>query len=125
MIKNFVKTDQPDTTSCRDPIQAVSCRGFTLLELSIVLIITGILTIPLIRLYTDYLQQEKIDLTKSNLDHISRIVALSSPLRYPCPADRSLIPSDPNYGLDVCTLPGFSLNAIPVCDVTGAEQGTL
>lgn len=123
MIKNFVKTDQADTTSCRDPIQVLSCRGFTLLELSIVLIITGILTIPLVRLYTDYLQQEKIDLTKSNLDHISRVVALSSPLRYPCPADRSLIPGDINYGVDVCTIPGFSLNAIPVCDVTGAEQG--
>lgn len=98
-------------------------KGFTLIELSIVLLIIGIISIPLLRLYTNYLMQEKIDLTKSNLTQISRAMALFSQLRYPCPSDRSLPPSDPNYGVDVCTLSTFSLATVPLCDTTGKEQG--
>lgn len=97
--------------------------GFTLIELSIVILISGLLIIPLTQLYSNFLFEKKIVLTKENLAKVSNAVALTSVIRYPCPSDRSLTPNNPNYGKDVCLIPGFTLNSIPLCNILGAEQG--
>lgn len=114
MFKNCSK-DFP--TRCNGP------AGFTLIEMSFVLLISSIMLIPLLMLYYQYDLNRKIETTKSNMANAETVMAVFSPLRYPCPADRSLAPGAPNYGVDVCTVAGFTLAGVPNCDTTGNEQG--
>ncbi|HNS45060.1 MAG TPA: type II secretion system protein, partial [Alphaproteobacteria bacterium] len=97
-------------------------RGFSLIELSIVVLISGLMIAQLVQLYVNYLQAEKIETTKENIVDAARAIALSSTIRYPCPSDRSLPTTDPNYGADVCAVAGFTLAGIPTC-TAGLEQG--
>lgn len=122
MIFLKVQTFVNEQRKCKSQSCAFE-HGFSLIELSMVMIISGLLIIPLLQFYSIYLINEKMVVTKENIVDASRAIALSSTIRYPCPSDRSLLPSDPNYGYDVCTLPTFSFAAIPICDNTGAEQG--
>jgi len=100
-----------------------NCRGFTLIELSIVLLILSILLIHLIQLYSNYIGEQNIKITRERVIDASRALSLSSPIRYPCPSDRSLPPTNANYGADVCSIAGFTLAGIPNCNATGQEQG--
>ena len=81
-------------------------RGFTLAELTMVLLISGILTagiIQLLSLYKKQLDHEKAIQTVQNAkDGIEGFKGSTN--RYPCPADPSLAPTDPNYGREDCTL---------------------
>ncbi len=104
-------------------VQQSRSTGFTLVEISIVMMITGLMLIPLLMLYSQYDLNRKIETTKSNMANAETVMAVFSPLRYPCPADRSLQPGDPNYGVDICTIAGFTLAGVPNCDVGGNEQG--
>lgn len=97
--------------------------GFTLIELAIIILIAGILTVPLIQMYSNYIIKKDIEITKANIIDSARAISLSVVTRYPCPSNRALPPSDINYGVDVCTITGFTLASIPDCDTTGAEQG--
>ena len=90
-------------------------NGFTLLELSVVILISGIMLIPLVRLYANYVEQQKIDKTVTNLDNIRNNIA-ARPVRYPCPSDRSIARGDSGYGMEVC-----DTAVIPLC--TTANQG--
>lgn len=77
-------------------------RGFTLIEIAVVVLIVGVLTAPLAGLYTQYLQQKVLDDTKKNVDSAVNVIVdfqLNNG-RYPCPADPALPPTDPNYGLE-------------------------
>lgn len=98
-------------------------RGFTLLELSAVILISGLLLVPLLRLYTTYIIHKKLADTKENISEVASVMAVFNVDNYPCPSDRSLPLGDPNYGVDVCTTAGFTLAGVPDCNTTGAEQG--
>ena len=97
--------------------------GFTLLELAIVVLIMGIMMIPILDLYTSYLRQEKLQVTKDNISKVSVALTVFNPIRYPCPSNRALAPSHPDYGKDVCKITGFTLGGVPNCVTTGMEQG--
>lgn len=88
--------------------------GFTLLEISMVIIIVGLLMIPLVHMYDLFLKDRRMNDTRERIDDSVRSLALFSPTRFPCPSDRSLPPTDPQYGFEKCT-------GIPAC--TGAYQG--
>ena len=83
-------------------------RGFTLVELSIVLLITGIITAALLQLYDTHLAAkdynntvDNIELTQSALYEFAGLMG-----RYPCPADPTLAPGDANFGEENCTCGG-------------------
>ena len=77
-------------------------NGFTLIELSIVIIIVGLLVIPLLQMYKVYMIKEEMVKTRANIEGAKSAINLYIG-RYPCPSDRSLTPSDANYGLEQCT----------------------
>lgn len=91
-----------------------SQNGFTLVELSIVLVIVALLSAPLFQLYTTHLIQKKNQLTKDNIQLAISAMAVSDPRYAPCPSDRSLPPTDPNFGVEQC-----DLTAIPNCNAGG------
>lgn len=74
-------------------------RGFTLIEVAIVIIIMGVVTLPLLRLYEQYILKQRILVTKENIQTSSTQISFffTNTLRYACPSDRALPPSDPNY----------------------------
>lgn len=85
-----------------------SSKGFTLIELCIVILIVGILILPLLEYYNQYREQRKLEITKENVN--LSISAMSSPLgRYPCPTDRALPSTDPNYSTENCVLASIKL----------------
>lgn len=96
MIKTVVQA------SLRDPMR--NQKGFTLIEIAIVLIIVGILIVPLMRMYHIYKQDRLWNETKSNV--VLAQAALTNfyfdNFRYPCPADPTLGPGDLNYGKEDC-----------------------
>ena len=79
-------------------------RGFTLIEIAIVLIIIGILMVPLLQMYNIYRQDRVWNETKANV--VLAQAALTNfyfdNFRYPCPADPALGPGDANYGKEDC-----------------------
>lgn len=89
--------------------------GFTLIELSIVILIVGILILPILEVYKSYLLRKEMIVTRENVqmavDGISLVLN-----RYPCPSDRSLTSSDPNFGIEQC-----DLTTIPSCTATGLQ----
>lgn len=81
-----------------------SQKGYTLIELAIVLVIVGILATPAIVLY----QQNKI---KNDYDKTGNAIAEATSAigdfraaygRYPCPAPANVSPDNPLYGLENC-----------------------
>lgn len=82
--------------------------GFTLLELSIVILISAVFLIGLISSGTVYLkaiEQEKIErLMENSKEAISKVYGAGLG-RYPCPANPALLVGDPQYGKEDCTLP--------------------
>lgn len=74
--------------------------GFTLIEMAISIMIVGIMTAPMIAVYQTSQTQKKLTQTRENIEftstQISNFVAPQG--RYPCPADRALAVTDPNYG---------------------------
>lgn len=106
--------------------------GFTLIELSIVIIAVGLLMIPLANLYTTYLNGKDLQVTKDNIlesnNSVSGYKQVLLNQHYPCPSDRSLPPGDPNYGREFnngnCTLAQLeavlgTLGVAPRCTPTG------
>jgi len=79
-------------------------NGFTLVEISIVIIIFGIITIPLLQMYTDYLKE------KRRTDTVERVEKAVSQIRIyranansaPCPANRALNINNANFGVEDC-----------------------
>ncbi len=97
--------------------------GFTLIELAIIILIAGILSVPLIQMYANYIVEKDIETTKTRIVDAGRAISISSTIRYPCPSNRALPPTNANYGVDVCSIAGFTLAGVPNCNTTGAEQG--
>lgn len=74
--------------------------GFTLIEMSIVIILAGFAMIPLTSMYRNYQVQKERNVTQEAINYTASIIAQfpSSSGHYPCPSDRSLVPGDPLYG---------------------------
>lgn len=88
--------------------------GFTLVEMSIVLVIVATLLVPLIQAYNAYVNEEKIRITKANIKLATGAMAASDPRYAPCPSDRSIPLGNANYGLEQC-----DLATIPLCNAGG------
>lgn len=94
-------------------------RGFTLVELSIVILITGLLFIPLVRQYSLYETDRKTKDTKIAVSFSGGMMdQYNTELdAYPCPADASLLPTDPNFGVEQCV--ALSALALDTCNASG------
>lgn len=79
-------------------------RGFSLVELAIVIMIIGILTVPLLNLYQVSLSGANIRDTERNLQLTSEALVefAGNNERYPCPASLIIAPGDFNYGMPDC-----------------------
>lgn len=102
-------------------------RGFTLLEVAIVLVIIGLLTAPLMMLYKNYMEQQILLKTTSSLAESNNAMQRFF-LRnkfYPCPAGRALSPADPNFGRSDCSLSlaAGACSAAGICRVAGETAG--
>lgn len=96
-------------------------RGFTLLELSIVLVLIGIILAGGLVTLSAYLQAAQVNTTVARMDMIENAlldfaVAFN---RIPCPSDLTLPPSSPYYGMEAGAGSG---SAIAIG--TGACTGT-
>lgn len=91
-------------------------KGFTLIELSIVIIIVGILVLPLMQLFTNYEKEKRVQITKDNINKAFSLINGWGEPRYPCPTDRSLAKNSPNYGIEQC-----DITTIPLCTAPGLQ----
>ena len=77
-------------------------RGFTLIEITVVLVIMALLLAGGLALTTSLIDAQRVRTTKQNLDAvrdaIQAFVARNG--RLPCPAVETLAPTDANYGLE-------------------------
>lgn len=80
-------------------------NGFTLVELAIVIIITGLLMIPAFQMYDTYLYEKRVRETRDHLARIQTELAVFQIKkgRYPCPSDRSLSILSVDFGVEKCT----------------------
>jgi len=93
-------------------VNASEEKGFTLIELSIVIIISSLLFLPLIKLYEIDQKKKKIALTKERLLAVNTLITAYGDVVasevFPCPADPSLPETDPNYGDPFIDCLGFA-----------------
>lgn len=94
-------------------------RGYTLLEIAIVLMVTGLLTAAALGAYNIYVQAQAHKETQmhATLSSNALITFLSQYGRYPCPARLDADRSDPDYGMetdcaDTSIAPGACANGI-------------
>lgn len=103
-------------------IQTRRHDGFTLIEMAIVIFIASLIYIVMFRAYDYYQTVSRIEGTKSSLSNTNAQISFffSNTLRYPCPADRTLPLSDPNYGREFdasCNPVAIGLTAPGDCTV--------
>ena len=99
-------------------------KGFTLIEMSISLIITGIIIGTAFSLYLPYLENKKVDLTEDRLQDVYAALEEYKKDRgfYPCPAPLNSNRSDANYGFaEHSSYPGAP--ATPHCFDTSVAPG--
>lgn len=101
-------------------------QGFTLVELAIVLLITGLALGMLAQFIQIYSAQTKRDNTIDNIkmaqSALYEFYALNG--RYPCPADPSLSEDDAEYGLEHCrdtTQPGCVADGVVCTNVNSGD----
>lgn len=86
-------------------------RGFSFVELSVVMVVSAIVMVALTSSWGQYKNQERVYTTQKNssdvMDAMVSFYALQG--RYPCPANPILPQTDPNYGRENCPAP-----AVPV-----------
>ena len=77
-------------------------QGFTLIELSIVLVVLSITTIGIVKLAVDAATENKVNLTQEKLEKIQYALAefVKENQRLPCPANRNLGYASNNYGYE-------------------------
>ena len=101
--------------------------GFSLVELSIVLVISGIILLAFSEAYSQYLNMQRIENSDENI-RLSSVAMTSFQInnrRYPCPADMTLPMGNPNYGREACpvsaTVPAVGACAGGVCRGVGPD----
>lgn len=79
-------------------------HGFTLVEMALVILISGVLMGSALKLYHQHVKEEKYRVTYDHVDLTRQAVSAfySERGRYPCPADPTLGPGNVNYGLENC-----------------------
>lgn len=100
--------------------------GFSLLEMTIVIMLMGMVMAIAAQYYTLYLRQSKDDTSFENIQMIKSAIAefYTDRGRYPCPTDPSLPPEDANYGKEMC--PGRNVGGVAVPNIAlGACWGQL
>jgi len=106
-------------------------KGFTLIELAFVIVISGFIFASISTGMALYRKQQVLDKTNTNIDAVTYAIdQIFTPLgnRYLRPAGRNLQPTDNNYGREVtdaelATLGGtFGCTASGVCRVAGARD---
>ncbi|TNE32512.1 MAG: prepilin-type N-terminal cleavage/methylation domain-containing protein [Alphaproteobacteria bacterium] len=109
----------------------IRLEGFTLIELAIVIVISGFIMASLSAGITMYRKQAVLDKTDNHIDAVSLAVKqmFNEGLggRYPRPAGRNLGPSDPDYGIEISAADAAALaigdcTASMVCKVAGARD---
>jgi type II secretory pathway pseudopilin PulG len=90
--------------------------GFTLVEVCIVIIISGLLFVSLFELYSRYMQQRSADITYENQQKVAVEISTfrSKKQRYPCPSDRTLAVNDPNFGKEIDPTANLSCNVASI-----------
>ncbi len=110
-----------------NPGPARNEAGFSLIELSIVMIIGGTLLAAALGFYQAKIQQTRLDKTNDNRHAIQKAIVdfiTDDPLitddyagqRYPCPADPDLAPGAANFGVEQ------TVTANGTCKVVGGIQ---
>lgn len=102
--------------------------GFSLVEISILLLILGILTVPLVMAYNIYWQQQKGIVTALRLKEFQTAVNFFTQKngRYPLPASLTATEGDANYGMEgpvnplPCTSAAWQA-ASGTCDTPGGN----
>ncbi len=90
-------------------------QGFTLIELSIVILIFAIMVTPLISLYARYIEEKRIITSKEILsDANTRLSTYYTRGSYPCPSDLSKGLGDPDMGVDFCGTSSFAAVAAAI-----------
>ena len=92
-------------------------QGFSLLEMSILIIVLGILSVPAIQAYNNYRENRDRTETQEALNNTANALAQYFAIngRYPCPADPALPTTNANHGNEVgfggglCTTGGTSI----------------
>ena len=84
--------------------------GFTVLEMAFVVIIAGIVLAFLGSAMLAFMEENQVRTTEHRMEQIGQAIDryLSVNGRYPCPANRFLDASNPNFGRDSCILVDFS-----------------
>ncbi len=104
-----------------------SQSGFTLLEIAIVLIIIGILTVPMLQIYKQYRYQQITIQTLTAMSETYNALReyYTNNGNYPCPAGRNLGSGNPNFGALNCAaaVPVGGCTADDVCRVAGINPG--
>jgi len=78
-------------------------NGFTLIEISIVIVIVGVLLSIFSSALLSYVKKSKIDTTEFRMDKIEEALEqyLTVNRKYPCPASRVAAPEDGDFGREV------------------------
>jgi Tfp pilus assembly protein PilE len=95
-------------------------NGFTLVEVCMVTIISGLIFVAMYDLYAHYSQQQDKALTKVNIQTVVSEIGdfYNSNNRYPCPSDRTLPYNDPNFGQEVVAPTSNAVTGGTDCDVS-------
>jgi prepilin-type N-terminal cleavage/methylation domain-containing protein len=92
-------------------------RGFSILEMAIVISIMGLIIAGLAQFYSLYLKQSKDDTSFDNIQLVKTAIAefYTDRSRYPCPTDPSLPTTHANYGIEMC--PGRNVAGVAVPNI--------
>ena len=90
--------------------------GITLIDMAIFLLVAGLIIGPLLKWYQTWRYQNALDVTNANIAAIDTAIAnfYFENNRYPCPADITLLATNPNYGVEVaCAAAGVIHGGVP------------
>jgi prepilin-type N-terminal cleavage/methylation domain-containing protein len=101
--------------------------GFTLIEMSIVMMIFGIALIAGLKLYDNYMVHNKVVATGSSISLTSRAVSDFRARfgRYPCPASLTAVRGTPDYGREGdCNANGLARDGVTPGDEAPADNAS-